>query len=122
MRRQVSLPFNTQAELRFTEVRPAGGDVDYFEVRNLRAGKTLIVDLLSGQFDSVLGIFDASGNLLAVDDDGGLGLLSHIELEVPANGTYFIAVSAWDDFDFTGDGNTDPIFGVGRYVIDARTF
>ena len=76
----MSLPFNTQAELRFTEVRPAGGDVDYFEVRNLRAGKTLIVDLLSGQFDSVLGIFDASGNLLAVDDDGGLGLLSRIEL------------------------------------------
>ena len=122
LRQPVSLPFNTRAELRFTEVRPAGGDVDYFEVRNLRAGKTLIVDLLSGQFDSVLGIFDASGNLLAVDDDGGLGLLSRIELEIPANGTYFIAVSAWDDFDFTGDGNTDPIFGVGRYVIDARTF
>ena len=119
---RVSLPFNTRQELRFTEVRPAGGDVDYFEVRNLTAGKTLVVDLLSGQFDSVLGIFDASGNLLAVDDDGGLGLLSRIELEIPENGTYFIAVSAFDDFDFTGDGNTDPIFGVGRYVIDARSF
>jgi hypothetical protein len=120
--KQVSLPFNTQSELKFTEVRPAGGDVDYFKVKNLRAGKTLIVDLLSGQFDSVLGIFDSAGNQLAVDDDGGLGLLSRIEFVIPADGTYFIAVSAFDDFDFTGDGNTDPVFGVGRYVIDARTF
>ncbi len=119
---QVNLPFNTQAELKFTGVRPAGGDVDYFKVRNLQAGKTLIVDLLSGQFDSVLGIFDSAGNLLAANDDGGLGLLSRIELVIPANGTYFIAVSAFDDFDFTGDGNTDPVFGTGRYVIDARTF
>lgn len=118
----VNLPFNTEAELRFTEVRPAGGDVDYFKVRNLKAGKTLIVDLLSGQFDSVLGIFDSSGNLLAVDDDGGLAPLSRIEMVIPADGIYYIAVSAWSDFDFTGDGNQHPIFGVGRYVIDARTF
>jgi len=120
--KEVKLPFNTEAELRFTEVRPAGSDVDYFKVRNLRAGKTLVVDLLSGQIDSVVGVFDSAGNLIAADDDGGLGFLSRVELVIPANGTYYIAVTTWDDFDFTGDGNTDPVFGVGRYVIDARTF
>ena len=118
----VALPFNTTSESRFTEIRPAGGDVDYFRARNLKQGQTLIADLVSGQFDSVLGIFDSAGNLLVVDDDSGVGFLSRIEFEIPADGTYFIAVSTFADFDFTGDGNTDPIFGIGRYVIDVQTF
>jgi hypothetical protein len=118
--RRITLPFDTVSERRFTDIRPAGDDVDYFEVRHLRAGQTLVVETLTGQIDSVLGVFDASGNLLAVDDDGGTGVLSRIELEVPARGTYYIAVGTWPDFDFTGDGNEDPVFGVGRYVLDAH--
>jgi hypothetical protein len=116
----IRLPFNTIAEKRFTEIRPAGQDVDYFKARRLKEGQTLIAETLSGQLDSVLGIFDANGNLLAVDDDGGSGVLSRVELVIPADGTYFIAVGAWPDFEFTGDGNTDPTFGVGRYVLDVQ--
>jgi hypothetical protein len=120
--KRIGLPFSTLAEKRFTEIRPAGQDVDYFRVRKLREGQTLIAETLSGQIDSVLGIFDAGGNLLAADDDGGLGVLSRVELEIPADGTYFVAVGTFPDFDFSGDGNTDPTFGVGRYVLDVQAY
>jgi hypothetical protein len=118
----IQLPFSTLPESRFTEIRPAGGDVDYFKIHNLKTGQTLVAETLSGQIDSVLGVFDAAGNLLVADDDGGSGVLSRIEFKVPADGRYFIAVSTFPDFDFTGSGNTDPTFGVGRYVLDVETF
>jgi hypothetical protein len=118
----IPLPFSTLPESRFTEIRPAGGDVDYFKIQNLKTGQTLVAETLSGQIDSVLGVFDTAGNLLVADDDGGSGVLSRIEFKVPADGRYFIAVSTFPDFDFTGSGNTDPTFGVGRYVLDVETF
>ena len=118
----IPLPFSTLPESRFTEIRPAGGDVDYFKIQNLKTGQTLVAETLSGQIDSVLGVFDAAGNLLVADDDGGSGVLSRIEFKVPADGRYFIAVSTFPDFEFTGSGNTDPTFGVGRYVLDVETF
>lgn len=120
--KRITLPFSTVDEKRFTEIRPAGQDVDYFKARRLEQGQTLIAETLTGQLDSVLGIFDSDGNLLAVDDDSGAGVLSRIEFEIPADGTYFIAVGAWPDFGFTGDGGTDPTFGVGRYVLDVQAF
>jgi len=118
----IQLPFSTLRERRFTEIRPAGGDVDYFKIGNLKSGQTLVAETMSGQIDSVLGVFDATGNLLVADDDGGSGVLSRIAFEVPADGLYFIAVSTFPDFGFTGSGNTDPTFGVGRYVLDVETF
>ena len=118
--RPVRLPFSSLPEIRFTDIRPRGGDVDWFEARNLFAGETLVAQVLSGQIDSVLGVFDANGNPLAVDDDGGAGLLSRVEVPIPADGTYLIAVSTYPDLDFDGDGNEDPILGLGRYVLDVE--
>jgi len=118
----IRLPFNTLLETQFTEIRPAGRDVDFFKIDNLKTGQTLVAETLSGQIDSVLGVFDAARNLLVADDDGGSGLLSRIAFRIPADGTYFIAVSTFPDFGFLGSGNTDPTFGVGRYVLDVETF
>lgn len=117
----VALPFNTaNTDNSFTELRPLAGDVDYFRIKDLEEGTSLVVEVLTGQIDSVLAIYDGNGNQLAVDDDGGTGFLSQLIFPVPADGDYFVAVSTWPDFDFDGvGGNTDLTFGVGRYVLDA---
>ncbi|RMH22522.1 MAG: hypothetical protein D6696_02975 [Acidobacteria bacterium] len=106
----IPTPFNSASVL--TTISPQGGDVDYFAV-DAAAGQTLKVEITNGCLDSLIGVFDAAGNLLAIDDDGGTGLLSFLLFEIPADGTYFIAVSTFPDFDFDGDGGSS-----GRYVLD----
>lgn len=157
--KKVKLPFDTiDTKKRFSEIRPAGDDVDYFELRKLKAGETLIAEVLTGQIDTVLGLFQlvgshddddddddggdgaihlqgadeafddddddddgggVTGTLVASDDDGGSGVLSRIVFEIPADGDYALAVSTFDDLDFTGDGN--PLSGEGRYVLEVFT-
>jgi hypothetical protein len=110
--RNIKLPFDSIAIPRYTEIEPTGGDVDYFAFR-ATSGTTLVLEVLSGQIDSLLGLFDSAGNLVAVDDDGGAGVLSRIVYPVMASGTYYLAVTTFPDDDFSGDGDSG-----GRYVLD----
>lgn len=111
----ISLPFNTGDASNFTAIDPVGGDVDYF-VFSADAGTTLIAEITTGALDSVLGVFDvATGNLIDADDDGGTGLLSRVVTPIPFTGDFAIAVSAFPDTDFSGDGGSG-----GRYVLDAQ--
>jgi len=66
----------------------------------------------SGEFDSILGWLDNSGNILQVDDDGGSGLLSKKEGIVPAGGQLHLALTGYDDFDLQGNH-----FESGEYVL-----
>ena len=94
------------------------GDVDYYAFDAV-GGRTLVAEILTGQLDTMMALFDSAGTEIAFNDDSN-GLLSAINVEIPADGTYYLAVTTWpdDDFDGTG-GNTDPISGQGRYVLDA---
>lgn len=113
--RSISLPFDSIPVTRFTELEPTGGDVDFFRF-NLEANTTLVAEILTGNPDTYIGLFDAGGNLLAVDDDSGAGLLSKLVYPVPASGEYALAVTAFADTDFTGDGGSG-----GRYVMNLLT-
>jgi hypothetical protein len=99
----------------FTEIRPVGGDVDYFRF-NADAGQTLVAEVTAGSLDSVLGLFDSTGTLVAADDDGGLGLLSKLQFPIAAAGQYTLAVSTFPDFDFSGDGGSGS-----RYVVNVQS-
>jgi len=111
--RNIKLPFDSKDVVRFTEIEPAGGDVDYYRFK-AQANTTFAAEILTGQLDTVMGLFDPSGVLIAFDDDGGSGLLSKLVVPITADGNYTIAVSTFADFDFEGDG-----FSGGRYVLDA---
>jgi hypothetical protein len=113
--RSISLPFNSIPVTRFTEIEPVGGDVDYFRFA-ASAGDILIAEVVSGRLDSLIGLFDSAGNLIALDDDGGTGLLSKIQILLPADGDYVLAVTTFADFGFVGTGTSG-----GRYVLDLST-
>lgn len=58
------------------------------------AGKTFVVDLISGSMDAFLRIEDEQGNELASDDDSGEGLNSRIAFTPPAAGTFRIIATS----------------------------
>jgi len=59
----------------------------------LSEGKTYIIDLMAAnqkELDPLLKLIDASGKVVAIDDDGGEGLNSRITFKAPATANYQI--------------------------------
>jgi hypothetical protein len=110
--KQIHLPFSTQDVDRFSAINATGGDVDYYRLK-VKAGDILAIELVRGNFDATLGVFDATtGDLLITDDDSGLSLLPRLLLQANVDLELAVAVSAFPDFDFNGDGGEG-----GRYVL-----
>jgi len=94
-----------------------GGRADFFKFSNLVAGTTYTATT-SGlpNLDTILGLFDASGNLALFNDDNG-GLISSLEFVADASGEAVLAVSGFEgsgDEDFSGDYDGDS---VGNYTL-----
>jgi hypothetical protein len=72
------------------------GDFDFVKV-NATAGQQLIAgtDTPSGPLDTVIGLYDATGVLVATDDDGGPGLDSLLAFTVPATGVYYLMIAGF---------------------------
>lgn len=86
-------------------------DVDWYRVR-LEAGQSYRFTLISSG-DSPLGdpllrLRNASGDEIALDDDGGGGLNSYLEFTAPSTGNYFLEANAF------AEGST------GGYTLAAR--
>jgi len=118
----VSLPFSSAPNSMFTELAPAAGDVDYYEFEGT-AGNALVAQVSRGQIDSVLGLFDSNGTLIAANDDSGGTLLSSFGVILPYTGTYYIGVTFCCDYDFDGvDPGQGGALDGGRYVLELETF
>ncbi len=91
-------------------------DVDFLSFAGLTPGARVRARITSAGFDPVLGLFNAIGDLLAVDDDSAGGLLSQLTATVPGDGTLHLAVSGFADFDFAG---THGQFGDYNVVIES---
>ncbi len=107
---RIHLPFNSANVRQFTEIE-SDDDVDFYRF-TARAGQIFAIEILSSQLDTVLGILDTDGIVLAVDDDSGAGVLSRLLVQFPADGEFVIGVSTYPDFTFEGAGQ-----GTGRYVL-----
>ena len=112
--KRISLPFTSASALQFTE-HETPGDVDFFKF-SAKAGQILMVETLTGRLDTLVGLFDSAGNLLAIDDDSGDGPLSRLAIFAPADGDYIVGVTQWPDFGFTGAGSGQT----GRYVLGVQ--
>ena len=112
--KRVSTPFVSNSVLQFTE-HETSDDLDFFKFR-AKAGQILVVETLTGRLDTLVGLFDAAGTLLAIDDDSGDGALSRLAIFAPADGDYIVGVTQWPDFGFTGAGSGDT----GRYVLSIQ--
>ncbi|PZU19286.1 MAG: hypothetical protein DI589_21890 [Shinella sp.] len=88
----------------------AGGVIQYFSFTVVDAGSTVVVDIdkamksTAGSFDSYIQLLDASGAVIAANDDssstnGGTGSTSnrdsYINFTVTKAGTYYVAVGAY---------------------------
>lgn len=77
----------------------APSDVDLFAV-TLTAGRQYTFELRSadgaGLDDPYLALLDAAGNMLASDDDTGIGLESLLTWTVATSGSYFVAAMDYD--------------------------
>lgn len=123
--KSITLPFNSSDLKDYTEIDPAGADIDFYEFDG-SAGQTLVAEVTRGQIDSVMGLFYLVGKgnntqafLVDANDDAS-GLLSALQTELPLDGRYAIAVTFCCDYDFDGvdPGQGAPLDG-GRYVLDA---
>ena len=89
------------------------GDRDWARVE-LESGKVYVLDVLADGdggggtlTDSVLRILDAQGNEVAIDDNSGAGLDSHIQFSPTNSGEYYLDVGARAD-------------AVGTYTLRVR--
>ncbi len=115
----------------------ATGDYDFYKLTGLTAGEQLTADIdtPTGALDSVVGLYDATGELIAVNDDEQFPQVdSLLRFQIPANGDYYLLVSGFgfgttfpaDPFDSgsgSGTGAEGP-FNLTLTVggIDADTF
>ena len=111
------LPFDSANPAFATAIDPDRNDVDFYSFR-VRTGDVLAIEVVRGTLDSVLGVFDAdTGELLAVDDDGGNGTLSRLLLQADADIRLAVAVSTYPDVQFLGLGESK-----GRYSLYVNTY
>jgi hypothetical protein len=115
-----------------------GGDVDFFSIRleegEILMGATTPLTELFTVPDTILGLFDGDGALLALNDNAGSSdpggsednLGSKIEYQAPEDATYYIGVTGYDDFDFDGmadeSDNSIPHSEVGAYGLTVSIF
>lgn len=105
------------------------GDVDFIGIDGLSVGDVITItttpleDPLLEDPDTVLGLFNAMGDLLAFSDDApnddatfdGLGSL--IRFVVDEAGMAFVGISGFGDTNFDGSHTED-----GRYIVSITVF
>ncbi len=98
-------------------------DVDFFSFTEGQGLVKLVAETLApppsmATTDTVLGLFDGAGNLVAFDEDGGDEFFSRLEVSLGGGGDFALAVAPFGDEDFDGSGASIP--ALGPYDLSVR--
>ncbi|MDJ0835279.1 MAG: hypothetical protein QNK37_02120 [Acidobacteriota bacterium] len=108
---------SNSSRFHLTRIDGESDDVDFFEF-DLKANQFIAIEVVGGNLDSFIGLFDRNtGDLLITDDDGGGGLKSRLLLQANEDLELALAVTTFPDFDFTGDGGSS-----GRYLLTVNKY
>lgn len=85
------------------------GDVDWFSFTlDDTASLSFFAAFSAGDGDGIMQIVDAGGDVIAFDDDSGVGLMPAIQISDLAAGTYFLGFSGFGDVD-SGSVDSDEL-------------
>lgn len=102
-------------------------DHDWFRI-TLTAGQQITISMFGSGAnpleDTYLNIRNASGSILAYDDDAGGTRNSKIVFTATTSGTYYIDAGAWDSSSVTPwEPSLDPEYtGVGTYTLSVQPY
>lgn len=96
------------------------GDFDFFAIRDVSAGATIVVDVDTpipfAPLDPFVAVYDAAGQILAANDDSGGTFDSFVSVTVPADGDYFVSIGTFgnpilsDPFDSSSGNGVEQVF------------
>ena len=103
------------------EVSVGGADVDLISFNVPESGGLVSIETSatdSGEpLDTVLRLFDSSGNEISIDDDGGEGLFSRVE-DILSGGTYYVGISGYNNNDYNPNVVNSGVAGrTGDYSL-----
>jgi len=99
-------------------------DSDYYRVEITESGKTLTCETIpfDGEFwsrdsDMYMQIYDAGGNQIASNDDGGFDWHSKISVEITEAGAYYCRIASQDFIDTDPPNHSDRDPTTGEYMF-----
>ena len=92
------------------------GDIDFFTLTNLTPGDIFSVSAFLSEYGVRLAWFADNGSMVSTSSYSDLTYTEAISGIVPASGNINIAVSGYDDYDFTGN-HSNP----GEYLLKVST-
>ena len=92
----------------------ATGDVDWFEFELANTASLSFFAAFGTEGDGLMQIVAAGGDVLAFDDDSGVGLMPAIQLDDLAAGIYYIGFSGFGDVDSGSVASDELADGVGH--------
>lgn len=91
------------------------GDVDWYSFTlDNAASLSFFAAFSAGNGDGVMQVVSAGGDVIAFDDDSGLGLMPAIQLASLDAGTYYIGFSGFGDVDSSSVDSDELADGLGH--------
>ena len=105
--RTVELDDTVEATLSANDARDMNGTPAHFYQVEAEAGQGVELVMTSEDFDCYLDVYDAFGELMQMNDDGGTGTNARVTFTFPQTGTYTIVARSYGG-------------GAGDYVLEVR--
>ena len=122
----------------FGSAGTGSGDFDFFEIANVAEGQLLSFAVNTPEpfdgLDPFIVLYNEAGEIIASNDDGGPGFDSALDIEAPADGTYYLSIGSFfsfsleDPFDSSSgpgvgsEGTYDVEIGLDRFDDDFFSF